>query len=244
MKRFSYLLSALTLFTFVTSAGAAINLDRTRVIFNSDDTSVSISLNNESKKQPYLAQSWIENANGEKDNTTLVVLPPLQRIEAGEKNQIRITKTTKALDLPQDRETLFYFNVREIPPKSQLKNVMQVAIQSRVKLFYRPAALNSEGREPWQEKVTVTKSSDSLTLNNPTPYYITILSLANAGKNIEEINGEMLPPFSSKTVILKGQHPSHLFTMTYINDFGGVIPMRFECLNQQCQIIKQKAVNS
>ncbi|WP_223346554.1 fimbria/pilus periplasmic chaperone, partial [Escherichia coli] len=40
-----------------------------------------------------------------------------------------------------DRESLFYYNVREIPPKSGKANTLQIALQTRIKLFWRPKAL-------------------------------------------------------------------------------------------------------
>ncbi|MGT9169473.1 fimbria/pilus periplasmic chaperone, partial [Escherichia coli] len=39
------------------------------------------------------------------------------------------------------RESLFYYNVREIPPKSGKANTLQIALQTRIKLFWRPKAL-------------------------------------------------------------------------------------------------------
>lgn len=45
---------------------AAINLDRTRIIFNSTDKSASVILQNQSPSSPYLAQSWLENTKGQK----------------------------------------------------------------------------------------------------------------------------------------------------------------------------------
>lgn len=47
-------------------ATAAINIDRTRIIFPGKDKSVSLVINNQSKTSPYLAQSWIENSEGKK----------------------------------------------------------------------------------------------------------------------------------------------------------------------------------
>ncbi|CDL40775.1 Pi-fimbriae chaperone protein [Citrobacter freundii] len=73
-----------------------------------------------------------------------MVLPPLQRINGGQKGIARVTKTSGINALPQDRESLFYLNVREIPPKPDKPNVLQLAMQSRIKLFYRPTAIVPE----------------------------------------------------------------------------------------------------
>lgn len=40
---------------------AAVSLDRTRIIFDGENKSVSLSINNNNKQLPYLAQGWIEN---------------------------------------------------------------------------------------------------------------------------------------------------------------------------------------
>lgn len=73
------------------SAQAAINVDRTRIIMGGNQKSVSVILSNESHDTPYLAQAWVEDADG---NTIsdLVALPPLQRIDGGKKAQVRIAR--------------------------------------------------------------------------------------------------------------------------------------------------------
>jgi len=161
---------------------AAVNLDRTRIIYNASDKSVSVMLENQSKELPYLAQVWLENAQGEKITSPLVALPPMQRIDAGQKSQIRILQLPETAGLPKDRESLFYFNVREVPPKSDMSNVMQVAIQSRVKLFFRPAELRKQLKANWQEQLQVSRLSNGLKLTNPTPFYITVGYLGKDNK--------------------------------------------------------------
>ena len=108
----------------VQQAVAAISLDRTRVIFNGDQKSISLSISNQNKELPYLAQGWIEDATGNKVTSPLMVLPPLQRVEPGAKSQVKIQASPEVASLPQDRESLFYFNLREIPPKSSKPNTL------------------------------------------------------------------------------------------------------------------------
>lgn len=50
-------------------ARLAINVDRTRIIMNSDAKAVSVGLSNESRDQPYLAQSWVEDSQGKVSTT-------------------------------------------------------------------------------------------------------------------------------------------------------------------------------
>lgn len=67
------------------SATAAVSLDRTRIIVEAKTPSVSLTIANESHQLPYLAQGWIEDQQGRKINSPFTVLPPVQRIEAGDK---------------------------------------------------------------------------------------------------------------------------------------------------------------
>lgn len=47
-------------------ASAAVALDRTRVIVDGGTVATTLNIRNESKNLPYLAQGWIEDANGKK----------------------------------------------------------------------------------------------------------------------------------------------------------------------------------
>lgn len=214
---------------------AAINLDRTRVIFGSNDKSVSIILENQSKSLPYLAQVWIENAAGEKIPSPLAALPPMQRIDSGQKSQVRILQLADAATLPKDRESLFYFNVREVPPKSELSNVMQVAIQSRVKVFFRPVAITPKQGDIWQQKIGVTAQGGTVKITNPTPYYITIgyLSQDNRG-NFPGFDSVMIAPFSAETVTT-GSYSGERYSIGYMDDYGGLQINEYQCRNSQCE---------
>ena len=73
-----------------TFAHSAVALDRTRIIFNGSNNSVSLSVSNKNANLPYLAQAWLENENLEKATTPFAVLPPLQRLEPSQTSQIRV----------------------------------------------------------------------------------------------------------------------------------------------------------
>lgn len=241
MKKFMMSIAALALaaMTLNQGANAAVNIDRTRIIFNAAEKSVSIMLDNQSKDLPYLAQVWLENAQGEKISTPLVALPPMQRIDAGQKSQIRVLQLPETAALPKERESLFYFNVREVPPKSALANVMQVAIQSRIKLFYRPAAIASQAKGAWQEKIGVKLSTEGLTISNPTPFYITLgyLGKDNSG-SFRGFDSLMLAPFASET-LTGSQYVSAKYSIGYMDDYGGLQVNSYSCSAASCQIVSK-----
>lgn len=217
------------------NAHAAINIDRTRIIFNGNERSSSIVLENQSRHLPYLAQSWIENAQGVKDNNYLMALPPMQRIEPTEKSQVRLMKMGTIRQLPNDRETLFYFNVREVPPKSELENVMQVAIQSRIKLFYRPAEIKPHDGDVWQDRMQVSRNGQALTITNPTPYYITIGYMAGDDhRSFPNFDSVMVAPFSHEQYTTPASYRGNEYTLGFIDDYGGLNMRIYDCTSTAC----------
>lgn len=233
---------AVTALLTAQSAQAAIALDRTRVIINGGQHSQTLSITNQNKTLPYLAQSWVENTQGQKIENPLMALPPLQRVEPGAKSQIKVQETGAMAQLPQDRESLFYFNVREIPPKSKQPNTLQIALQTRVKLFYRPQALaidNQDSNVP-QKALTLAKEGDRYRLTNPTGYYITVVraGATEKGADLPGFKAVMLAPKSSEMLAgsasALGAHP----VLTYINDYGGRPELVFNCTNNSCSVSK------
>lgn len=72
------------------AANAAVSPDRTRIIYNQSDKSVSVRLTNQSPDTPFLAQSWIEDKDNKKSRTYITAIPPMLRLEAGEQAQVRL----------------------------------------------------------------------------------------------------------------------------------------------------------
>ncbi len=135
------LLSTLTLSL---QAHAAIALDRTRVIFNGNEKNVSLNISNENNQLPYLAQGWIEDSSGKKITSPLVLLPPVQRVEPGERSVVKVQSLPAIKSLPQDRESVFYFSMREIPPRSEKSNVLQIALQTAYQAVLSPGSDRGE----------------------------------------------------------------------------------------------------
>lgn len=226
---------AIVLVLLTQQAYAAIALDRTRVVYDGSKSSMSVSVTNQNKNLPYLAQSWIEGEDGKKIDSPLMALPPVQRVEPGAKGQIKIQNTNSQSVLPQDHETLYYFNVREIPPKSSKANTLQLALQTRVKMFYRPAAIAiARGAEnDHMKKLTLDRKGDTYQINNPTPYYVTVVAASSSEKGMPDSKFKpvMVAPKSSAPLGISssamGAHP----VLTTINDFGGRPQVNFTCSN-------------
>lgn len=143
--------------------------------------------------------------------------------------------------LPQDRESVFYFNLREIPPKSSQPNVLQIALQTRIKLFYRPKALyasRSDLDNPWQEKITLTRKGDNYEVGNPTAYFVTIVDAAMTptSTTVSHFEPLMVSPRGSATLKGSANSLGNAPVLTYINDYGGRPKLTFKCSGTNCTV--------
>jgi P pilus assembly chaperone PapD len=224
---------AMSVILSVSAAHAAIALDRTRAIFPGDQKSISLNIKNDNKAKPYLAQSWLENAKGEKIESPFLITPPLQRVEANTRSLVRINDVGAA-SLPQDRESVFWFNIREIPPKSDEPNVLQVALQTRIKLFYRPAGIVPAKFSRWDDQLILHPVAGGYRIENPTPYYMTIVGITGGEKEgvDKDFKAVMLEPKSEKVVKSKNFATPYVTT---INDFGGKPKIPFLCSGDTCK---------
>ncbi|HBT4620561.1 TPA: fimbria/pilus periplasmic chaperone, partial [Klebsiella pneumoniae] len=196
---------ALFILCYMTPSQAALSVDHSRLIINEGDKSVSITVHNQNDHAPYLAQVWLEDVTGMKVSQPLVAIPPIQRIEAGSKTSVRVQDINSKTQLPSDRESLFYFNLREIPPKNAKKNSLQLALQTRLKVIYRPKQLKIADEAvtiPGVEKLTIQKEAGRYLITNPTPYFITVVSARKnkLGQNIDKFEPLLLPPMKTETV--------------------------------------------
>ncbi|MTC28543.1 fimbria/pilus periplasmic chaperone [Providencia alcalifaciens] len=215
---------------------AAVTLDRTRIIFDGDQQSINITIRNDNPELPYLAQSWLEDAAEKKlEAGPIIATPPIQRMEPKSTSLVRLSAAPDINKLPQDRESLFYYNLREIPPKSTEAGVLQIALQSRVKLFYRPEAIVADSKKEWAKQITLTPTANGYQLNNPTGFYLTIIGIGNSQKLSEQsdFDAVMVPPKSTHN--LKSAKFATPY-LTYINDYGGKPSLAFKCQASQCSV--------
>lgn len=228
---------------------AAINLDRTRIVFPESDKASSLKVDNQSKALPYLALSWIEDEKGHKEDTYFMALPPIQRLEAGSASQVRIVKQAATSQLPKDKESLFYFNLREVPPKSSSasdeRSVMQIAMQSRIKLFWRPKAITKKPGELAEMRMEITANAKGLIVHNPTPYYITLAWLSkNAKTMLPGFDSLMIAPFSTAKTST-GDYHGNYYSIGYIDDYGALKKVDVQCAGTaQCKLTERKIENA
>lgn len=213
-------LAALLATTLSTPAIAAFVLNGTRFIYEEGKKNISLEVTNNAK-DTYGGQIWIDNISQNPSDVFMVPSPPVFKVDAGKKQIIRLMNVNPAL--PADRESMFRINAQELPPKpAQTEgSVIAIAMNTQVKLIYRPKAL-TEGRKDAEKKLT-TADKGTTWLKNPTPYYFAVTGLKVNGKTVT-IPGDkqpglaMLAPFSEADTGLK---LSGKVTVEAINDWGG-----------------------
>ncbi|EEQ09151.1 hypothetical protein ymoll0001_38000 [Yersinia mollaretii ATCC 43969] len=186
-----------------TSAIASVIAERTRVIFSEGSTEESLQLVN-SNKYPVAVQVWVDDgdlmATPEKAISPVLVLPPVFRLQPQAQRSLRLI-LSGASKLPVDRESAFWLNVYEIPPKSTTKvedeSFVTLGLRMQYKVFYRPKSIPAPGETLGKALTfTLVRSGDSalIKVNNPTPYYASLASLTLGSA---EALPDMVAPFST-----------------------------------------------
>ncbi|QDL35805.1 molecular chaperone FimC (plasmid) [Serratia liquefaciens] len=212
------LLTPMILLTPHAKAGVA--LGTTRVIYPAEQKQVKLAITNNDEKSANLIQSWVEDIEGVKDGQ-FVITPPLFAMHGKKESTLRIINSGSK-QLPQDRETLYWLNVKAIPsmdPSKLSENTLQLAIISRIKLLYRPEKL-ALSPDQAADKLKFERKAGSLRLINPTPYYLTVTEL-RAGTHT--LNNTMVPPMGQTDVSLPSDAGKEITYQT-INDYGALTP--------------------
>ena len=150
MNRYADVVLALVLAFLSVQAQAGIVIGGTRVIYDGDKRDGRLGTQpGEIRRLP--VQSWVDS--GEQGaKRRLSSRHRCFRINPGEENMLRIVRTGG--NLPQDRESVFWLNVKSIPATDDSQprtNVLQVVVKSRLKLFYRPAGLEGQPESAYHQ---------------------------------------------------------------------------------------------
>ncbi len=203
------------------AASASIVINGTRVIYPSGEKEVTVKLNNAGSK-PVLIQSWIDNGNTEARPENISVpftlTPPINRIEAGKGQTLRLSYT--GTSLPANRESVFWLNVLEIPAKNAntgSQNRLQMAFRSRIKLFFRPAGLAGNANDA-AKYLTWSAQPGGIMATNPTPYYVSLVTVTVNGKQLE---GQMVAPGANQKFAMQAAAGNKI-DIDFVNDYGAI----------------------
>lgn len=193
-----------------------VTIGGTRLIYNGGKKEASLNVTN-TDTNPYLIQSWAETQNGGAEKSPFIVTPPLFRLEGNQQNLLRIVRTGGSL--PEDRESLYWLNIKSIPAGSKKEgaNTLQIAVKTRIKLLYRPQGLKGMPEEV-TNKLTWSQSGTRLTVNNPTPFVMNFQQVKVGGREIKDIT-YVLP--MAQATFTTPANVSGPVSWKLISDYGG-----------------------
>lgn len=220
----------LSLLSAAQAAEGGLRLAQTRVIFNADNKNAAAVIKNNSQ-QVYLIKAGVMNTP-EGNNPALpaapfMVTPPMYRLEKESRGTALVVRNGTA-QLPADRESVFWLSFLAIPavskngetPDNMTSAQVSVGIRNVIKLFYRPAGL-SLSFEQAQEKLTFRRQGRSVSVNNPTPYYLTLAALSFNGRDVSlQDHNPMIAPFSSAVFPAEGAVSQAQWAV--ITDYGDI----------------------
>ncbi|WP_349887399.1 molecular chaperone [Pantoea ananatis] len=212
-----------------------ISLGGTRLIFDGAKKSASMAVKNSAKKETWLMRFWVSPydnnseslSQSESDKSVpFIITPPLYRLDPESSVQLRVNKLREISQT--DRESVYYLNALAIPPKNgrkkyekEVSNAVQFAVNTRIKLFYRPAGLNnSKAVRSAPEKITVQSINKQVSVLNPSPYFVTLVQVFINGQPVNTKTDSMVPPFSKLELPSDASHGTLRFRT--INDFGAM----------------------
>ncbi|WP_336193011.1 molecular chaperone [Providencia stuartii] len=229
--------AALLVSSAFSSAEGGLSLSQTRVIFDAKAKNTKVTLNNQSDRV-YLVSSRVlltPEATTPTVALPFMITPPLFRLEKESRNTVLIAKNDTSA-LPTDRESVFYLSFLAIPSVKKNDDTasldekatgmttpqVSLGIRTTIKLFYRPSGLSFPSAAA-ASQLTFAHHGTQLSVNNPTPYYVTLARLTVNGQVIPvRETGAMIAPFASHDYATPGITQANTVTWSVITDFGGM----------------------
>ena len=221
----------LAVFLLPSLAYASVSITGTRVIYNESDRSVAVKLNNRGDSAS-IVQAWINNKitnQAPNEGTSPFLLyPAVSKIEGGGEQYLRIKKIENIANT--QTESLYWLNVKDIPetPKNKDENYLQLSILSKIKLFYRPLALEKKSYDMYKDISWGVRNSNGktyLTVKNNSGYYASFTEV-KANNKKKSMSLSMVPPMTGSEWQLKNVTLADINSgkaeYGIVNDFGAV----------------------
>lgn len=208
---------------------AGIQVGGTRVVFPASDHEASLQVRNEGTDD-IMIQSWIEAGQEQAErDIPLAITPSLARLSHRKQQTLRIFYQGKGL--PEDRESVFWVSVQEIPQVSSSENSLQVAFRQRLKLFYRPNGLPGKPEESASTlKWNILRNAGKAVLlaTNDSAFHVSFAKvMVIAGGQEYVVEPEMIGPRDAEKMSIKGLPDSvggdAQIVWESINDYGALI---------------------
>jgi len=190
------------------TAHAGVLVEGTRVIYPADSNGRTVLIAN-TNPWPVLVQTWADQGEGDPEagNAPFVVLPAIFRLEPKASERLRIMHT--GAPLPEDRESLFWLNLYEVPPTvaedepDDGEARLTLTFNTQFKILYRPDGLGAPDDLPERLQFRLEHEAGHWCVFawNPTPWHASISALSVDGGDgplaVDEAD-LLLPPFTSR----------------------------------------------
>lgn len=210
---------------FCSQASAGVVIGGTRFVYGEKQHGLMVSVRNKSDNT-YLINArtetggdWAGSDIPVTKRSPFIVTPPLFALKPDGEYTLRIIQAGG--ELAENKESLFTLDIASIPSGKAEPNSVQIAVRTRLKLFYRPADLKGNPQQAYTQLQWHREGGD-IVINNPSPYYVTLFQLSVNGVPID--NAGMVPPLGSRKVNwCHGSGACQLRWQT-INDYGRIMP--------------------
>ena len=161
----------------------------------------------------------METEDNAREKAPFLITPPLFRLDGKQENVLRIIRTGG--NLPADRESLFWLNIKSIPSSERNANIntLQIAIKTRIKLLYRPASITGNPEDMTTQLSWHTRGNQ-LIIENPTPFYMNFQEIKLDGKKVDKAT--YAAPKSETVFTTPENITAHTVSWKIINDYGGI----------------------
>lgn len=224
---------------FIASADAhaSVTMLGTRAIYPASAGEQALRFSNPDD-HPNLVQIWLDDGRtGATDGaenlpSPFLVIPPVFRMEPRSGQVVRLSYV--GATLPQDRESLFFLNFLQVPALkagSVGDNQLVLTVRSRMKVFYRPAGLDSEA--------DAARAPDALSF---------AIDNAGAGANMVVRNASAYHVVLQQAALLVNGQPQALVRATLIRPFQELrwplpqMPVELSRLRMQLRIVNDVGV--
>lgn len=217
---FALLLSVALFHSFANAKEVGgVGLSASRVITSPQEKQATLNVRNTSQDRYFLVQSWVENFQRQKVND-FIITPPLFVIKPRNENALRIVNA--GAQLPADRETLYWVNVKAIPSSKEdaTKNTLKIAIQNRIRLLVRPNDLPVKVADA-PNMLHFKRSGNTLIVTNPSPYY---LSLVNFHVGSVKLDSTTIAPLQETRLDLPPATQGTAVSYQTVDDYGSNTP--------------------
>jgi len=187
----------------------------TRIVYPADSDGRTLLIAN-TNPWPVLVQTWVDQGEGApaEANAPFVVLPAILRLEPSASQNLRIIHT--GAPLPEDRESLFWLNLYEVPPTDSAADPdgarLTLTFNTQLKVLWRPAGLTAPVDLASQLQFRLERQDGRwcVLAHNQTPWHASITALSVDGMDGPLTADEadlLLPPFTTRCYRLNDGQP-------------------------------------